>query len=208
MRTRREARPEYRRRAGYTLVELAVVLCIAGFVASFALPALGNMARDGRRAAVVNDLLATMLLARSETLKRGAAPLVACGVRDRDGDGRLDPDELACAGTDWSDGWVLGTWADGDGDARVEAGELTPLRVFQVAAGGDVTVTAGNFMATPPVAPAGTLLIRPFGRRTSNGSITVCDGRGPAAARVVIVSPVGRARSASKRADGGPLLCP
>src|SRR5690242_18505615 len=117
-----------RREAGYTFVELVTVLCIAGIVASFALPSLDTLARDGRRTAVVNDLVATMLLARSETLKRNGRPLVACGLDDRDGDGRFGPDELGCAGYDWSDGWVLGAWDDVDGDSRVDAGELEPVR--------------------------------------------------------------------------------
>jgi type IV fimbrial biogenesis protein FimT len=193
---------------GYTLVEIACVLCIAGIVASFALPSLTALSLDGRRAAAVNDLLWTVRLARSETLKRGGRPLVACGLDDRDGDGRFGPDELACAGYDWSDGWVLGVWDDADANARVDLGELEPLRVFQPPGGGDLSVTAGNFMASPPVAPAGTLLIKPFGKRTSNGTITVCDRRGPAAARAVIVSSLGRARTSATRSDGSALRCP
>lgn len=195
-------------RRGYTLVELACVLAIAGIVASVALPSLDAVALDGRRTAIVNDLVNTTRLARSETLKRGGRALVACGVADRDGDGRLAEDELACAGYDWSDGWVLATWDDADGDARAEAGELTVLRTFQTHARGRLTVTAGNFTASPPVAPAGTLLIKSFGKRTSNGTITVCDRRGPDAARAVIVSSVGRARVSATRADGSALGCP
>jgi type IV fimbrial biogenesis protein FimT len=197
-----------KRTGGYTLVELACVLAIAGIAASVALPSLGGLALDGQRAAVVNNLVATLMLARSETLKRGGRPLVACGLDDRDADGRFAPDEMACAGYDWSDGWVLGTWDDADGDARVDAGELTPVRVFQTGAQGRVTVTAGNFTASPPVRPAGTLLIRAFGKRTGNGTITVCDRRGAAAARAVIVSSVGRSRVSATRADGRPLACP
>ncbi|MGH8482128.1 MAG: GspH/FimT family pseudopilin, partial [Nevskiaceae bacterium] len=136
---------------GYTLVELACVLAIAGILASLALPSFGALSATGQRAAVANQLLATLRLARSETLKRGGRPLVVCGVADRDGDGFLAPDELACAGYDWSEGWVLGTWDDADGDARVDAGELTPVRVFQTGAGTRLAITAGNFTASPPV---------------------------------------------------------
>jgi type IV fimbrial biogenesis protein FimT len=193
---------------GYTLVELACVLAIAGIVASVALPSLGAFALDQRRTAVVNELVNTLRLARSETLKRGGRALVACGVADRDSDGRLAADELGCAGRDWSDGWVLAAWDDADGDARVDAGELTTLRAFQTHADGRLTVIAGNFTASPPVAPAGTLLIKSFGKRTSNGTITVCDRRGPEAARAVIVSSVGRARVSATRADGSALACP
>ena len=193
---------------GYTLLELMTVVCIAGVVASVAMPSLDALAMNERRTAVVNNLLATLLLARSETLKRGGRPLVVCGLNDGNGNGTLDPAEQRCAGHDWTDGWMLGTWNDADGDATVDADEFEPLRVFQTGASGRLTVTAGNFTASPPVAPAGTMLIKAFGRRTSNGTITICDRRGPPDARGVIVSSLGRARVSSRRADGTPLRCP
>lgn len=193
---------------GYTLVEMLTTLSIAGILASMALPSFDGMLLDGRRAAVVNDLMLTLMVARSETAKRASRPLIACGVRDLDGDGVLAPHELHCAGKDWSDGWMLATWDDANGDGWVGAGESAPVRVFQTGAAGSLSVTTGNFMASPPVKPAGTMLIKAFGRRTSNGTITICDRRGPAAARGVIVSSLGRARVSSKKADGKPLLCP
>jgi type IV fimbrial biogenesis protein FimT len=203
MTTRRAARE-----GGYTFVEALATLCIAGIVMAWAVPSLDRMVLDARRTAVVNDLLLTLLAARSETAKRKGQPLVACGFDDRDGDGTLDPDEQRCGGYDWSDGWMLGTWHDADADGTVDPPEFAPVRVFQTGAGGRLAVTAGNFSASPPVRPAGTMLIKAFGRRTSNGTITICDRRGPAAARAVIVSPLGRARVSSTRADGTPLRCP
>jgi type IV fimbrial biogenesis protein FimT len=193
---------------GYTLVELLTTLCIAGIVLSMALPGLDALLMDGRRTAVVNDLVLTLMVARSETIKRGGRALVACGLQDTNGNGRLDPEERRCAGRDWSDGWMLGTWSDDDADSTVGPAEFTPIRVFQTPAARDLTVIAGNFMASPPVRPAGTMLIKSFGRRTSNGTITVCDRRGAGAARAVIVSSLGRARVSSTRADGTPLRCP
>lgn len=193
---------------GYTLVELAGVLAIAGTVTAVALPALGTLVGDAQRTAVVNQLVATLLVARSEALKRGGRPLVACGVSDRDDDGAFDATELSCAGQNWSEGWALGTWDDANGNARVDPDEFQPVRVFQTGTAARLSVTAGNFMASPPVGPAGTLLIKSFGRRTSNGTITVCDRAGAVAPRAVIVSPVGRPRVAATRADGTPLGCP
>lgn len=206
MKTKREAAPG--RAGGYTLVEMLATLCVAGILASMALPSFDGLLLNERRTAVVNDLALTLMVARSETAKRGSRPLIACGVRDADGDRVLTPGELHCAGKDWSDGWMLATWDDADGDSWVDASESVPLRVFQSGAEGRLSVTTGNFMASPPVKPAGTMLIKAFGRRTSNGTITVCDRRGAEAARAVIVSPLGRARVSTRQANGKPLLCP
>lgn len=188
--------------AGYTLVELLAVLCIAGIVAALAIPSFGALARDARRTGVVNDLLATLRVARSEALKRGGRPLVICGIAG------AAPAQPACGGADWSAGWILATWHDANANAAVDAGELAVLRKFTPAGGARLTVRAGNFMATPPIAPAGTVLIKAFGKRSSNGTITVCDDRGASQARAVIVSSLARARVSSKKADGKPLACP
>jgi len=196
------------RTGGYTLVELLATLCIAGIVASVAVPSLTTLAQNERRSAMTSRLLATLLVARSETLKRGGRPLVICGADDADGNGNLDAPELRCAGYDWSDGWMIGAWDDSDADATVDPAEFTPLRVFPTGAAGRLTVTAGNFTASPPIKPAGTLLVKSFGRRTSNGTITICDARGPDQARGVIVSSLGRARVSARRSDGSALACP
>lgn len=193
---------------GYSLLELMTTLCIAGIVASMALPSLGTLAQNERRKAMTSRLIATLLVARTEALKRGGRPLVICGADDADGNGNLDPSEQRCAGRDWTDGWMIGTWNDQDGDSTVGPDEFVPLRVFPSGAAGQLTITGGNFTASPPVRPAGTLLFKSFGRRTSNGTITVCDDRGPAEARGVIVSSLGRARVSARRADGTPLRCP
>ncbi len=206
MTIKREAAP--RHAGGYTLVELLATLGILGVLASIAVPSFTDLARNERRAAVASRLVATLLLARSETLKRGGRPLVICGIADRDGNGRLESGELTCAGRDWSYGWMLATWDDADADSTVDPGEAGPVRVFQTDARGRLTVTGGNFTASPPVRPAGTLLFKSSGRRTSNGTITICDERGPEQARGVIVSSLGRARVSRVRSDGSALRCP
>lgn len=191
---------------GYSLVELATVLSVVGILTSLGLTSFGNMLLTTRRSVAVNDLLLTLHFARNEAVKRGRN-LVVCGVRDLDGDHVLEPAEHACTGIDWSFGWMLAEWHDADGNASAAPGELTPLRVFQSSAAG-ITVRAGHFANSPSVSPPGTILVKAFTRRASNGTVTFCDRRGAREARAVIVSSAGRARVSARRADGSPLTCP
>jgi type IV fimbrial biogenesis protein FimT len=184
-----------------------LTVSVAAVVAGLGVPALMNVSLDGHRTTVVNELVTTLMLARSEAIKLGR-PVVVCGVRDGNRNGALDPPELSCAGRDWSEGWLLGAWNDTNGDGFVTADELTVLRTRVAASPGRLTVKTGNFMATPPVRPAGTVVLKPFSRRSSNGTITVCDRRGSRAARAIIISPNGRPRISSTASDGQSLVCP
>ena len=196
------------RKGGYSVVELMVTLSVAATLATLTVPALGTLVQDQRRTTVVNELMATLMFARTEAAKRGR-PVVVCGLRDANGNGLLDPGERRCSGHDWSDGWMAAAWNDADGDGTIDDSELgeAPLRLYA----NDfepVSVIAGNFTVTPPVAPAGTAVLKPFALRCGNGTITVCDRRGPGAARAVIVSSNGRSRITGRNSAGGPLTCP
>ena len=61
-----------RKANGFTLVELLVVLVVAGILSTLALPSFTGMIRDNRVLGQANDFLAALSLARSEALRRGA----------------------------------------------------------------------------------------------------------------------------------------
>ena len=69
------------RRAGFTLVEMMVVVVIVAIVAAVAMPSLNASLANQRLRAAGTDLVSALLLARSEAIKRGVpvqvAPLVA-----------------------------------------------------------------------------------------------------------------------------------
>jgi type IV fimbrial biogenesis protein FimT len=197
-----------RRPGGYTLVELMLGVAIAATLASVALPSLGAFVQNNRRAAVVNELVATLLFARSEAIKRGE-PVIVCGFHDTNRNGMLDPPEQTCGGRSWSEGWFSASWSDHDQDRTVDAGELREGTVrYYLNGSRGVKIATGNFLATPPVKPAGTAVIEPFLSRSSNGTITVCDSRGSAAARAVIIPPNGRPRVSGRKSSGAALDCP
>ncbi len=81
---------------GFSMVELLAVLAIVAILATLALPALGVVVVNQRVRGAAFDLAATLTLARSEAIKRGASVTVQAdgpgwesGWRILDGNGKL-----------------------------------------------------------------------------------------------------------------------
>jgi type IV fimbrial biogenesis protein FimT len=189
---------------GYTLTELTTVAALAATLGSFVVPSFSRLVQDTRRTDVINDLVGTFLFARIAAAADGQ-PVVVCGYHDANADGRLDPSESVCAGRDWSEGWFAASWNDRDADNVIAPGELTLRRVVGNASAGRIRVGAPAFGAA--ALPAGAAVIRPFPTRSSNGTLVVCNGRGSAHSRALVIAPSGRTRIADRKADGTPHAC-
>lgn len=186
------------RQSGFTVIELMITVTILAVLAAVAIPSFGNMIQNSRRTATVNELIANLMLARSEAAKSGQA-VVICGV-DTGNNNILDASELGCSETDWRDGWIVAIWVDANNDTVVDASELQlpPMRIFINDHGG-LTVTA----------TAAAMRLRPFNQAGTAGNITVCDKRGAAHARRVCLSNNGRARVSEKDCNGtDAITCP
>ena len=70
------------RPGGFTLVELMVTLTVLAILVGVALPSFRDMILNNRRTAIVNDLVSSLLLARSEAIKRGQ-PVSVCASSPR-----------------------------------------------------------------------------------------------------------------------------
>lgn len=75
------------RSSGFTLTEVMVVLTILGILLAIALPSFRSLIEDQRVKGAASELHASLVLARSEALKRNASVT------------------LAPVGGDWSAGW-------------------------------------------------------------------------------------------------------
>lgn len=100
-----------RNNAGVSLVELLVVLVLAGILLSAAASAYHDVMKRQQLRVAVNDLVAAIDLTRSHALVRGG--LVMLGPLDS-------------SGTDWAKGWVV--FVDANSNRRPDVGEQ---RLFQ-----------------------------------------------------------------------------
>ncbi|MET0265794.1 MAG: GspH/FimT family pseudopilin [Duganella sp.] len=96
---------------GVTLVELMMVLALAGVLLGVAAPAYQQILRGQQLRAAVNDLVAAIDLTRSHALALGRTVLLA----------PLDP-----GGVDWRAGWIV--FVDSNGNRRPDAGEAVLAR--------------------------------------------------------------------------------
>lgn len=124
---------------GFTLVELAVVLAVIAVVATFSTPSLVVWHKRDQIDTRARVMLSTLVLARSEAIKRGAR-VTLC---------RINAARVclaagkACEGglTDWACGWAL--FADRDGTRVL-------LRMQPALSGVAIGGTGSELSFTPP----------------------------------------------------------
>ncbi|HEX6551025.1 MAG TPA: GspH/FimT family pseudopilin [Gammaproteobacteria bacterium] len=105
---------------GFTLLELMVVLAIAGILMMVAVPNFKTTIADNRQVAAINELLGTLMYARSEAITDNKS-ITVCASSD----------SATCNSTDWSQGWIVYATAG------------TPLRVHGALANGLTLNNAG-----------------------------------------------------------------
>ena len=166
---------------GFTLVEALSVLAVTGTVLALAVPPLGVVVQTTRLATASNDVLASLLLARSEAIKRKLR-VVMC----KSADGQ----SCTTAGG-WQQGWIV--FADANNDAQRTADEQL-LHVGRAAS------AAMRLTGTTPVAryvsyaPDGAT--KTVGGGFQAGTLTVCvQSAKPGTGRQVIINADGRPRT-------------
>jgi len=164
------------RHAGMTLLELLTVIALVAILAGLAAPALDQVVLNARRTAAMESLLRAAWFARTEALRRGR-PVIVCASA---GGASCVAEPNA-----WSGGWLVAA-ADEPTVALRRGAGATDRRARIIA-----NRSAFSF--------------EPHDRRSTNGTLAWCDGRGAAAARAVVIAPTGRPRLEH---GAGPLACP
>ena len=170
---------------GFSLWELLWVVAIAGGIIVWGAPGFGDFLLDARRTTDINAFVLAVQLARSEAAKRGRT-VILCQSNDQRRCGANN------AGFD--SGWMV--FADLDENAAPQRSEVDEILFFH------------EPQSTGPIrANRRFFAFRPFGWRSTNGTITFCDRRGSAHARAVIVSYTGRPRASDTGPGGLALRC-
>jgi len=160
---------------GFTLIELMIVLLIAGIVVVFGIPSMTQMVEDNRLTAEVNRFATSIRFARSEAIKRNATITV-----NRTG-------STAAA---WEDGWQIFLDDSGAGNAALNTGDGdTVIRIEQETDG--AIEIRGNESTTGFLSYNGEG--RPV-RDSDDGIISfhICDSRGASEGVAITISLTGR----------------
>lgn len=173
---------------GFSLVEVLSVVAVLGVLAGVAVPSFQAFGGSMRVSASSNELLADLLLARSEAIKRNTR-VVVC--KSRDGQA------CATAGS-WQQGWIV--FADQDGDGLHAAGE--PVLQRQLPGATALRIT-GNGSLANYVAYVANGSTRLTNGGFQAGTLTVCQASDqPTAARQIVINATGRPRVQKTTVDG------
>lgn len=169
---------------GFTLLELMVVLAIAGVLMAVGIPAMGDFIRNSRITSAANDVMAALHFTRSESIKR-RQPVTLCTSASAVTD--ANP---ACAASAVLTGWIV--FVDLNQSGQRDAGELVLLQHEPM----DAQITARSSVNPFQV----TYLLNGFALNPNAAQLVLCDERGNvpssgelSAARGILVSVTGRA---------------
>ena len=179
-----------RAQAGFTLLELMVVVAIVGVLMAVAIPAMGDFIRNGRITAAANDVMAAMHFTRSEAIKRRDPVTLCTSANAVVLATNLANPNATCADSEFLTGWLV--FVDLNQNGQREVGEDILLNHGPM----DARITAAS-SADPFLV---TYLLNGFALDPNGASIALCDDRGNtpsggelSSARGILVAVTGRA---------------
>ena len=174
-----------RNQAGFTLYELMITILIVGILLTLGIPNMLDFRRNSRMSSTANDLHAAFHLARSES-SRAKTNITVCP----------SDDGQSCGGS-WNDGYIV--FVDMDGDLVVDGGDGESVLRRHAAMSDAVSLAIADDGTYFSFASTG-LGRTGVGGNTAVSQIVICDergteiaGGGSSAARLFVVTPLGRA---------------
>jgi type IV fimbrial biogenesis protein FimT len=176
-----------RTQQGFTLMELMVVLAIAGTILAIGAPSFNEFRRNNRLTGTSNEFLSALLSARTEAIKR-QQPVSLCASDDSGG---AAP---SCSGGAYN-GWIV--FEDRNGNCTRDGGEV----LLRAQAPIEAAVKTKTNDSCVPFAPTGFVTPKII-EAPKVRYVLFCDDRGvgtqqgttQSAARGLMITPTGRAR--------------
>ena len=172
------------REQGFSVTEVLATLGVVGVSLSLAIPTLSGVTASNLRANGINELVATLHVARNEAITRNEA-IVVCPSEDG----------ATCAPVGWEAGWIRFVDANGDfglGDGESLLGSKGPLAGLRI--------RTDDFGTAVGYAPSGRVSTPENG--PSGGEFTFCPAGSTTGARVLALSALGHPVLAEQRAGG------
>ncbi len=178
-----------RPQAGFTLLELMLVVTIGGILLAIAIPSMGNFIRNSRITSAANDVMAALHFTRSESIKR-RIPVTLCTSANTLNADNTQNDAATCAASPFLTGWIA--FVDTNQSGQRDAGEAILLNHEPM----NPLITARSSIDEFRV----TYLLNGFALNPNAAQLVLCDERGNEAssgelssARGILVSVTGRA---------------
>jgi len=179
---------------GFTLIELLSTVSIALILLTIGVPSFSMMIKSNTLSVQANELAMTLALARSEARTRKRTVVVCKSI-----------DQKSCSTLDtvnWEDGWIA--FVD-ENNNRSRADTELLLRASPSLSGSNTLRADAVFSNYIAFISDGRGIGNGDTTPPTNGDFRICDDRGADYARVVEISPIGRAKV--DPALGAPL-CP
>lgn len=177
------------RERGVSVVELMITLGVATILMSIAVPSFRTISMNSKQAGTVNELVAGLHLARNTAITLNARVGICSSSNG-----------VSCEVVDWNEGWIA--FHDEDNDQVRDADE-TILATGSEADG--ITIDSSQFPSSFSYRPNGRVMSGTVAINT--GEFALCDKRGSAHAKVVILDMSGRPRLSEYKADGSKPGC-
>lgn len=171
--------------SGFTLLELMITLAVAAILLAVATPSLRTFVQNSKINSTADSFLTAIQQARSEAITRGNWVLL-CRTADPTGTTCGDSDTK-----DWSPGWLMYAAPGASSEVPYNSSNHVLIKRGSAAADGvEITADAdGNTYLT--FGPDGTLR-EPLGNGDAQVLYAVCDERGPAEGKLIVLHRIGR----------------
>lgn len=99
--------PVHKRQGGFSIIELMIVVAMVALLLSVGVPSFGTLIRNQQLSAITTDLMSSLLLARSEAIRRNQKVYICGGTNGCTYGGTPYNTNLSLASLRSSQGWAV-----------------------------------------------------------------------------------------------------